>query len=398
MARTRSRPSFARRIAAARPRAKKYDVWDDKISGLGVCIYPSGVRSFFLRRQLPNGRVRSVTFGPVDRISLPEARKEARRTLATLLDVPEEGRGPRYPGRLMDAFAEEFLQRYARHWKPNTLESSANALRKHILPALGHLAVDEIAVEHVRDWFASMADRPGTANRLMPVLSVMMRMAELWGYRPHNSNPCKNTRRYKTPPRERFLTPEEMARLNAVLTRDEFHCPREVAVIRLMLLTGCRYGEVLNLQWDWIKDKRILLPDSKSGPRTVWLSSAARAVIDAIPRYGDDCPLLFPARPPDRPTSMVPHHWSRIRRDAGLDGLRLHDLRHNWASVAAMNGVDLVTIAKLLGHALVETTERYAHLSDRSVADAADRVSNRIQAALTGCGRKQEEGSGHANG
>ena len=243
-----------------------------------------------------------------------------------------------------------------------------------------------------------MADRPGTANRSMPVLSVMMRMAELWGYRPHNSNPCKNTRRYKTPPRERFLTPGEMVRLNAVLTRDEFHCPREVAVIRLMLLTGCRYGEVLNLQWDWIKDKRILLPDSKSGPRTVWLSSAARAVIDAIPRYGDDCPLLFPARPPDRPTSMVPHHWSRIRRDAGLDGLRLHDLRHNWASVAAMNGVDLVTIAKLLGHALVETTERYAHLSDRSVADAADRVSNRIQAALTGCGRKQEDGSGHANG
>ena len=398
MARTRSRPSFARRIAAARPRKKKYSVWDDRISGLGVCIYPSGVRSFFLRRQLPNGRVRSITFGPVDRISLPEARKEARRVLPTLLDEPEDGRGPRYPGRLMDAFAEEFLQRYARHWKPNTLESSANALRKHILPALGHLAVDEIAVEHVRDWFASMADRPGTANRSMPVLSVMMRMAELWGYRPHNSNPCKNTRRYKTPPRERFLTPGEMVRLNAVLTRDEFHCPREVAVIRLMLLTGCRYGEVLNLQWDWIKDKRILLPDSKSGPRTVWLSSAARAVIDAIPRYGDDCPLLFPARPPDRPTSMVPHHWSRIRRDAGLDGLRLHDLRHNWASVAAMNGVDLVTIAKLLGHALVETTERYAHLSDRSVADAADRVSNRIQAALTGCGRKQEDGSGHANG
>ena len=306
MAKTRSRPSFARRIAAARPREKKYSVWDDRISGLGVCIYPSGVRSFFLRRQLPNGRVRSITFGPVDRLSLPEARKEARRVLPTLLDEPEEGGGPRYPGRPMSEFAEEFLERYARHWKPNTLESSAYALRKYILPAFADLAVDEVAVEHVKDWFASMADRPGTANRSMPVLSVMMRMAELWGYRPHNSNPCKYTRRYKTPPRERFLTPGEMARLNAVLTRDEFHCPREVAVIRLMLLTGCRYGEILNLQWDWIRDKRILLPDSKSGPRTVWLSSAARAVIDAIPRYGGDCPLLFPSRPPDKPTSMVP--------------------------------------------------------------------------------------------
>ena len=284
-----ARSTFGERIRAAKPRDKYFELWDERVSGLGLRIGPSGQRSFFLRRKLPTGKVRSVTLGSADRMSVAEARREARRTLAALLDEPDDGRGPRYPGRPMSEFAEEFLERYAWHWKSNTLESSAYALRKYILPALGHLAVDEIAVEHVRDWFASMADRPGTANRSMPVLSVMMRMAELWGYRPHNSNPCKNTRRYKTPPKERFLAPEEMARLNAVLTRDEFHCPREVAAIRLLLLTGCRYGEVLNLQWDWIRDRRILLPDSKSGPRTVWLSSAARAVIDAIPRYGDDC-------------------------------------------------------------------------------------------------------------
>ena len=393
-----ARSTFGQRIRAAKPRDKYFNIWDEVISGLGLRIGPSGHRAFFLRRKLPAGRVRSITLGNAEGMSVAEARREARRVLATLLDEPDDRRGPRYPGHPMSGFAEEFLERYARHWKPATLESSAHALRNHILPALGHLAVDEIAVEHVRDWFASMAHLPGTANRSMPVLSVMMRMAEQWGYRSHNSNPCKNTRRYKTPPKERFLAPEEMARLNAVLTRDEFHCPREVAAIRLLLLTGCRVGEIVSLEWDWIKGKRILLPDSKSGPRTVWLSSSARAVIDAIPRYGEDCPLLFPSRPPDKPTSMVPHHWSRIRREAGLDGLRLHDLRHNWASVAAMNGVDLVTIAKLLGHALVETTERYAHLSDRSVGDAADRVSNRIQAALTGGGRKREGGAGHAGG
>ena len=277
-----------------------------------------------------------------------------------------------------------YIGLHARHWKPATLASNAHALRKHILPALGHLAVDEIAVEHVRDWFASMADRPGTANRSMQVLSVMMRMAELWGYRPHNSNPCKNTRRYKTPPKERFLAPEEMARLNAVLTRDEFHCPREVAAIRLMLLTGCRAGEIVSLEWDWIKGKRILLPDSKSGPRTVWLSSAPRAVIDAIPRYSDDCRLLFPSRPPHRPTTMVTHHWARIRREAGLDGLRLHDLRHNWASITAMNGVDMVTIAKLLGHVLVETTAGYAHLAAGHLVETAERVGSLIAKAMAG--------------
>ena len=114
MAESRSRPSFARRIAAARPRAMKYDVWDDAISGLGVCIYPSGTRSFFLRRQLPGGRVRRVTLGSAERMSVPQARQEARRTLlALLLDLPEKGRGPRYPGRSMDGFADEFLERHA---------------------------------------------------------------------------------------------------------------------------------------------------------------------------------------------------------------------------------------------------------------------------------------------
>ena len=261
----------------------------------------------------------------------------------------------------MDAFAEEFLERYARHWKPRTLESSACVIRNHILPAFGHLTVDAIAVEHVGDWFASMADRPGSANRAMPALSVMMRMAEVWGYRPHHSNPCKNTRRYRTQAKERFLTAEDMARLNAVLTRDEFWCPHVVAVIRLLMLTGCRLGEVLALEWDWIKGRRIHLPDSKSGPRTVWLSGAARAVIDAIPRYSPDCSFLFPARPPTRHITGIEYRWHRIRNEAGLPGLRLHDLRHcSWASTAAMNGVDMVTIAKLLGHALVETTAGYA--------------------------------------
>ena len=289
-------------------------------------------------------------------------------------------------------------KRQAHRWKPRTLECNARIVRKDILPAFGDATVDAVTVEQVRDWFAALSNRPGLANRAMPVLSMMMRMAELWGYRAHNSNPCRNTRRYRMKPMERFLTAEEMARLNAVLTRDEFYCPQAVAVIRLLMLTGCRFGEIAALEWDWIKDKRIHLPDSKSGPRTVWLSSAARAVIDAIPRYGPDCPYLFPSRPPTRPIDNIASQWNRIRDEAGLPGLRLHDLRHSWASIAAMNGVDMTTIAKVLGHALVETTERYVHLSDRSVTDAADRVSNRIHAALAGSGAEQEKECDHAQG
>ena len=121
-------------------------------------------------------------------------------------------------------------------------------------------------------------------------------------------------------------------------------------------------------------------------------------MIDAIPRYAPDCPWLFPARPPTRPVDNIEYQWHRIRDEAGLPGLRLHDLRHSWASVAAINDVDMVTVAKLLGHALVETTERYVHLSDRTAQDAADRVSNRIHAALTGSGAADEGGARHADG
>ena len=387
--------TFARRIRAAKPQARKYEVRDDLITGLTLRVYPSGVRTFALERTT-RGRRRYVRIGDADEMTVPEARREARRLIAGFNEPVRQGSHPRTPGHPMTAFAEEFLERYARHWTPRTLESNRYFIRNHILPAFGRMTVDAIAAADVRNWFASMANKPGSANRAMPVLSVMMRMAELWGYRPHNSNPCKRTRRYRTTPRERFLTAEEMARLNAVLTRDEFWCPSVVAIVRLLMLTGCRMGEITSLEWDWIKGGRIFLPDSKSGPRTVWLSSAARAVIDAIPRYGKECPFVFPSRPPTRPIDNIQYHWNRIRDEAGLPGLRLHDLRHSWASVAAMNGVGMVTIAKLLGHALVETTERYVHLSDRSVADAADRVSGRISAALAGSGAEQEGGCDHA--
>ena len=216
--------TFARRVRAAKPREKKYEVRDDVVSGLALSIQATGVRTFFLARTV-RGRRCYATVGSADAMTIPEARREARRLIASYIEPGKTDNGPRTPGHPMTDFAAEFLERYARHWKPSTLEASAHVVRNQILPAFGHMTVDAIAVEHVRDWFASMAATPGSANRAMPTLSVMMRMAELWGYRRHNSNPCKNTRRYKTQARERFLTAEETARLNAVLTRDEFRCP-----------------------------------------------------------------------------------------------------------------------------------------------------------------------------
>ncbi len=145
-----------------------------------------------------------------------------------------------------------------------------------------------------------------------------------------------------------------MARLNAVLTSCEFRCPDIVAIVRLLMLTGCRFSQIASLEWDWIRGKRVHLPDSKSGPRTVWLSSAARSVIDAIPRYGEDCPYLFPARPPTWPVANIACQWKRIRDEAELPGLRLHDLRHTCAASSTILLLLLIFLSP--HHSVIEST------------------------------------------
>ena len=177
-------PTFPQRARAAKPRDRRYAVRDDVIPGLMVRVHPGGERTFVIERRVRR-RWRYATIGPAYSMTVSEARREARQIIAGFLDTPAKTTGPRAPGRPMTEFAEEFIEPHARHWKPSTLETNRRLIDKCILPAFGHLTADEIAVEHVRDWFASMAERPGIANRSVPVLSTMMRMAEPWGYRGH---------------------------------------------------------------------------------------------------------------------------------------------------------------------------------------------------------------------
>ena len=298
------RPARPRRQT---PRKKRYDIRDD----VGARTHPPGLagrsaRSFTLERRTVRGRRRYATLGSADALTVPEARREARRLIAAFTETVKNGGGPRTPGHPMDAFADEFLDRQARHWKPRTRETNAYIVRKYILPAFGNMTVDAITGEQVRDWFASMSERPGVANRAMPVLSMMMRMAELWGYRAHNSNPCRNTRRYRMKPMERFLTAEEMARLNAVLTRDEFWCPNVVAIVRLLMLTGCRFGE---------KSPPSNGTGYAAGASTFPTRSPARARSGCRRlRAPSSTPsrdtariarICFPARPPTRPIDTI---------------------------------------------------------------------------------------------
>ena len=207
-----------------------------------------------------------------------------------------------------------------------------------------------------------------------------MTYAEQLGLRPRGSNPCKGTPRYKRKRMERFLTNREFQRLALALREFEGRRPDIVCAIRLLIFTGARCGEIQNLRWEWVQPPRLMLPDSKTGAKIIYLNRQALAVLDDIPNQSDEG-LVFPAPQSDGPINMT-NCWPKIREVAALPDVRLHDLRHSFASVAIQNNISLMVIGKLLGHALAETTARYAHLSDDVVADAASRVSGSIAKCL----------------
>ena len=178
------------------------------------------------------------------------------------------------------------------------------------------------------------------------MLSKMFSLAEVWGLRPDGSNPCRHVKRYKERNRERFLSPEETERLGEVLREAEDEMPSAVAAFRLLLLTGCRLSEIQFLRWEYVKDDYIELPDTKTGPRRVWLSQAAQAILARQPRAAS--PYVFPSpRHPDKPLSHALCLWRRARKEAGLDDVRLHDLRHTFASQAVARGVPLLIGARV---------------------------------------------------
>ena len=244
-------------------------------------------------------------------------------------------------------------------------------LRKQILPRFAGRNIAQIDRREVRNWFAALAGTPAAADRSMPILSVIMKEAERMGLRPEDSNPCRNIRRYRRKGRDRFLSDDEIHSLSGVLTAHADECPGQVAAIRLLLLTGCRKSEVLTLRWSDYREGRLFLRDSKVGPRTVWLSRPARAVLDGIERTGT---WVFPSPRSAGPrcSDWLDSFWWASRAEADLGDVRIHDLRHTHASIALRQGETVLAIGRLLGHADPETTLKYTHPADAMARQAAE--------------------------
>ena len=356
------------RINALKPRSTVRNLRDGALKGFGVRVLPSGNKRFFIHSQKDGRRIWKIV-GDADAISLDKARRRATDLLAT---IRRHGEAPALRDEtLFEAVAEEVFRNYGRNWKPRTLKVNRGYLRNQILPWFRGRNVADITRAGVQRWFASLHATPVSADRSAPILSVIMREAEVYGYRPEGSNPCVGIRRYRRKGRERFLSEQELRRLALALARHEARRPLHVAFVRLLLLTGCRKSEIATLEWSSYREGHLFLPDSKTGPRTVWLSSPARVLLERLPRTGK---WVFPSLRTDKPLCVhaLEAFWCKVRAEADLRDVRLHDARHTYASIAIMQGETVATTGRLLGHSAPETTLKYAHLSDASVRQAAD--------------------------
>jgi integrase len=385
-----------RSIDALRPAADGAEavLWDSELKGFGVRVQRGGTKSYLLHYRAGTGRgapLRKLTIGRHGSPWTPEAaRSEAKRLLGMIEDGadPAADKLAHKQAPTMAALAERFLAEHAdAKRKGSTAAEYRRLLGKLILPALGGRKVADVTRADINKLHHANRAAPYQANRTLAVLSKMFNLAEQWSLRPDGSNPCRHVEKFTERKRERMLSPAELARLGDALAAYD-GSPYPVAAIKLLIFTGARLGEVRELQWDWIDLERgeASLPDSKSGAKILHLPPPALAVLTELPRL-DGNPHVIAGAKPGAALVNLEKPWLTIRAAAGLDNVRLHDLRHAFASVAASSGMGLPIIGKMLGHTQAATTHRYAHLASDPVKAAAAVVAGKIAAAMAGSGK-----------
>ena len=372
------------RLASA---AREYTVWDTRHAGLGVRVRPSGHLSYVYCRK-GEDVARRITLGSAALTGVEEARSKC-------LAIETGARSDRLKHGAVPTFGE-FVAGPGRarldRCKPSTQKAERWVLNAQLLPTFGSLPLDQITRAGVTRWFDEYSrTAPGGANHALSVLRRILNNAVVCGHLDTNS--ARGIKRNPRPKLTRFLSREEVRRLHGELDHYAGARPsraRQADIIRLLLLTGCRRGEILTLRWQDIDEDTLNLGDSKTGPRRVFLSAPARAILQRQPRSGSA--YVFPSPlDPGRPLSPDLPLWYSARKEARIEDARLHDLRHTFASHAVLQGIPLPVVSRLLGHKQPSMTLRYAHVGDRETEAAAERIGTAISRALGNSGDHQVE-------
>ena len=411
---------LTRRSVASLPAVERQTIYfDEVLKGFGLKVMPSGSRSWIVEyRPGAGGRgvsKRRMVIGDPAVMSPDDARDEAGKILSRV-NLGEDPAAKRTEERkaetvsdLLDAYMSELIRPKR---KPRTAVLFDGYATNHIAPAIGSKKVNAITqVDVARLHKAVGARHKTTANRILTLLNAAFAFGIKTGRLPKGfENPVGAVERYGEKSRERYLTADELARLGHALRlaegegipwtpdpdRKTKHAPKAenrlvkfdqfaVAGLRLLMFTGARLREILHLRWSEVDMERgfLFLPDSKTGKKTIVLGAPALRILAALPRLGIYVIAGETAgQEEERPRSDLNRPWARISAHAGLTGVRLHDLRHSFASVGAGSGMGLQIVGRLLGHADISTTERYAHLADDPLKRASDMIAGQIAAAM----------------
>lgn len=375
-----------RRVESLTPKTDSFFVWDDEVKGFGIRVMPSGTRTYQVQYR-KGGRTRRVSIGRHGTVTVDQARMRAKELLGLVASggnpVEEVSLHRRAP--TVAALCERFFEAHVvERCKPSTQREYRRSIDLFIKPAIGTFKVVDVERKDIAELHHKFRDRPYQANRTLGVLSKMFNLSEVWGLRVDGSNPCRHVPKYREVKRERYLSQAELRRLGHILSTcatDGSETPHVIGAFRLLILTGCRLGEIQTLKWDYISPNGMELPDSKTGARRIPLPQSARAVLNALP-YVPGNPYVIVGKVDGQFATDLQHPWQRIRALAGLHDVRIHDLRHTYASNAVSSGMPIQMVGRLLGHTQLQTTMRYAHLADDPVRAAAEENSASLEAAL----------------
>jgi integrase len=378
--------SFVRRSACP-PGVRKIDYFDTHVSGFMLEVRSSGGKTFYQRYRDRRGHERQFKLGSARVLTVSQARRKARAVLAEAI-LGSDPQQEREQLRAIPTLAEFSRDSYLPHAKnvKRSWRTDETILRIHILPKIGRVPLDQISNQAIANLLRQMRDAgyaSGTTNRVLILLRFIFNLANKWGVPGANNNPTKGLKTVADNCRERFLTSEEAQRLLTAIEADENRVA--ASAIKLLLFTGARRNEITYAKWEYVnwEQRTLLVPCSKSGrPRLIWLNSASFELLRSTPQVPNN-EFIFPSPITGRPSASLHFPWSRIRRRAGLLDVRLHDLRHSFASFLVNDGISLYVVQGLLGHANVRATQRYAHLANDTLSDAAEVMIGKLMLPAT---------------
>ncbi|MFD0914999.1 tyrosine-type recombinase/integrase [Pseudahrensia aquimaris] len=377
-------------VKAANPKTKDFFLWDSMLKGFGLKVTPSGRKTFVIQYRIGSvGATKRLSLGPVSEFTVGEARLLAAKKLQQARDGedPAASRKAAKAALTVAEVLEDFFSSHVDTRLKDRSQKEYRSLRRlHIEPALGKMKVCNVDRATVSRFHTGLKEKAVTANRCLAVLSKFFNWCEELDIIPLGSNPCRHVKKFKEKPCERFLNSVELNRLMNTfdLSHDELpvHGPSLLA-LKLLLLIGARKDEIRTLKWSYVdlEEGVLNLPDSKTGKKSICLNEAAIALLKRIMPVGDN-PFVFVGGKPGTCVNDLERPWQKVRKVANLEDVRIHDLRHTWASLAINNGERLEDVSKALGHSQLQTTQRYAHLQYSTVQEVANRVGALIEGTL----------------